>query len=115
MVRRKIDNRIRVLIENGVTVGHRTMFVVIGDKARDQVSVLIEITCKMIKREKCISEYFATEYFFYERCCTEIDTDRLLFFEVLKFIIIGNVSCVISLAKKYAFIKIQFYRVIFYP
>jgi len=38
MVRRKIDNRIRVLIENGVTAGHRTMFVVVGEKARDQVS-----------------------------------------------------------------------------
>lgn len=38
MVRKKIDNRIRVLIENGVTLGHRTMFVVVGDKGRDQVS-----------------------------------------------------------------------------
>lgn len=38
MVRKKIDNRTRVLIENGVIAGHRTMFVVIGEKARDQVS-----------------------------------------------------------------------------
>jgi len=38
MVRKKIDNRIRVLIENGVILGHRTMFVVVGDKGRDQVS-----------------------------------------------------------------------------
>jgi len=38
MVRKKIDNRIRVLIENGVAERHRTMFVVIGDHARDQVS-----------------------------------------------------------------------------
>jgi N-acetyltransferase 10 len=38
MVRKKIDNRIRVLIENGVTLGHRTMFVVVGHKGRDQVS-----------------------------------------------------------------------------
>jgi len=38
MVRKKIDNRIRVLIENGVATGHRTMFVVIGDHARDQVN-----------------------------------------------------------------------------
>lgn len=37
MVRKKIDNRLRVLIENGVTLGHRTMFVVVGDKGRDQV------------------------------------------------------------------------------
>ena len=37
MVRKKIDNRIRVLIENGVAERHRTMFVVIGDHGRDQV------------------------------------------------------------------------------
>ena len=37
MVRKKIDNRIRVLIENGVGAGHRTMFIVVGEKARDQV------------------------------------------------------------------------------
>lgn len=37
MVKRKVDNRIRVLIENGVALGHRTMVVVVGDKSRDQV------------------------------------------------------------------------------
>ena len=36
-MRKKIDNRIRVLIENGVAQGKRSMFVVVGDKARDQV------------------------------------------------------------------------------
>lgn len=40
MVRKKIDNRIRVLIENGVILGHRTMFVVVGDHGKDQVSTL---------------------------------------------------------------------------
>lgn len=38
MVKRKIDNRLRVMIENGVKLGHRTMFFIIGNKARDQVS-----------------------------------------------------------------------------
>lgn len=37
MVRKKIDIRIRVLIENGVYLGHRTMFVIVGDKGKDQV------------------------------------------------------------------------------
>ena len=37
MVRKKIDNRIRVLIENGVAEKHRTMFMIIGDHGRDQV------------------------------------------------------------------------------
>ena len=36
-MRKKIDNRIRVLIENGVIAQHRSMFVVVGDRARDQV------------------------------------------------------------------------------
>lgn len=43
MVRKKIDNRIRVLIENGVALGHRTMFVVVGDKGKDQVSILLRL------------------------------------------------------------------------
>ena len=40
MSRRKVDNRVRVLIENGVALRYRTMFVIVGDKGRDQVSVL---------------------------------------------------------------------------
>lgn len=42
MVKKKIDNRIRVMIENGVKLGHRTMFIVVGDKGRDQVNCSIE-------------------------------------------------------------------------
>lgn len=38
MVLRKVDNRIRVLIENGVQKKHRSMFVIVGDKGKDQVS-----------------------------------------------------------------------------
>ncbi|KAL4224487.1 N-acetyltransferase 10 [Mactra antiquata] len=50
MVRKKIDNRIRVLIENGVVTKHRTMFVVIGDHARDQVVILHHMLSKaMVK------------------------------------------------------------------
>lgn len=41
MVRKKIDNRIRVLIDNGVKIGHRTLFVVIGEKSRDQVNTVL--------------------------------------------------------------------------
>ena len=37
MNRKKIDNRIRVLIENGVALRHRSFFVIAGDKGRDQV------------------------------------------------------------------------------
>lgn len=37
MVRKKIDNRIRVLVENCVAQRHRSLFVIVGDKGRDQV------------------------------------------------------------------------------
>jgi N-acetyltransferase 10 len=37
MVKKKIDNRIRVLIENGIQSFHRSLIVVVGDKGRDQV------------------------------------------------------------------------------
>lgn len=53
MVKKKIDNRIRVMIENGVKLGHRTMILLVGDKSRDQVSTLFcfyhhdrPLTCK---------------------------------------------------------------------
>ena len=37
MVRKKIDNRIRLMIENGVGAKHRSMFVIVGDQGKDQV------------------------------------------------------------------------------
>ena len=43
MVLKKVDNRIRILIENGVQTRHRSMFVIVGDKGRDQVSRASEI------------------------------------------------------------------------
>ncbi|XP_011136777.1 RNA cytidine acetyltransferase [Harpegnathos saltator] len=52
MVRKKIDNRIRVLIENGVAVGHRTMFIVIGEKARDQVVLLHHMLSKTVVKAR---------------------------------------------------------------
>ncbi|GMT28646.1 hypothetical protein PFISCL1PPCAC_19943, partial [Pristionchus fissidentatus] len=46
MGRVKLDNRIRTLIEVGVQCGHRSMFALVGDKARDQVVVLHQILSK---------------------------------------------------------------------
>uniref|UniRef100_H3DF39 RNA cytidine acetyltransferase n=1 Tax=Tetraodon nigroviridis TaxID=99883 RepID=H3DF39_TETNG len=45
-VRKKIDNRIRVQIENGVALQHRTMFVVVGDRGKDQVVILHHMLSK---------------------------------------------------------------------
>lgn len=46
MVRVKIDNRIRTLIENGSNAGHRTLFIIVGEKSRDQVVTLYHILTK---------------------------------------------------------------------
>ncbi|KAI1731465.1 helicase domain-containing protein [Ditylenchus destructor] len=46
MGRTKLDNRIRTLVENGVKMRHRSMFAVIGDKAKDQVVILHHILSK---------------------------------------------------------------------
>ncbi|KAK7099272.1 RNA cytidine acetyltransferase-like isoform X2 [Littorina saxatilis] len=46
----KVDNRIRILIENGVAKQHRSMFVVVGDHGKDQVVFLHHMLSKaMIK------------------------------------------------------------------
>ncbi|XP_012146702.1 RNA cytidine acetyltransferase l(1)G0020 [Megachile rotundata] len=52
MVRKKIDNRIRVLIENGVNTGHRTMFIIIGEKARDQIVLLHHMLSKTVVKSR---------------------------------------------------------------
>ena len=46
MTRKKIDNRLRVMIEAGVASSHRTMFVIVGDKAKEQVVVLHHLLTK---------------------------------------------------------------------
>ena len=36
-MRKKVDQRIRTVVENGVKLHQRSMFVIVGDKGRDQV------------------------------------------------------------------------------
>src|SRR3990167_3048374 len=45
-MRKKVDSRIRTLIENGVKQNHRSFFVMIGDKGRDQIVNLHYILSK---------------------------------------------------------------------
>jgi len=44
-IRKKVDSRIKTLIENGVRLGHRTMLVIVGDKGREQIANLHCKTC----------------------------------------------------------------------
>uniref|UniRef100_A0A8C9X3I3 RNA cytidine acetyltransferase n=1 Tax=Sander lucioperca TaxID=283035 RepID=A0A8C9X3I3_SANLU len=51
-VRKKVDNRIRVQIENGVALQHRSIFVVVGDRGRDQVVILHHMLSKAAVRAR---------------------------------------------------------------
>uniref|UniRef100_A0A3Q2GWE7 RNA cytidine acetyltransferase n=1 Tax=Equus caballus TaxID=9796 RepID=A0A3Q2GWE7_HORSE len=46
MHRKKVDNRIRILIENGVAERQRSLFVVVGDRGKDQVVILHHMLSK---------------------------------------------------------------------
>ncbi|KAJ6667103.1 hypothetical protein lerEdw1_017081 [Lerista edwardsae] len=46
MQRKKVDNRIRILIENGVAERHRSLFVIVGDHSKDQVVILHHMLSK---------------------------------------------------------------------
>jgi hypothetical protein len=42
-MRKKVDSRIRTLVENCVKTGQRSLFVIVGDKGRDQVCYAAEV------------------------------------------------------------------------
>ncbi|XP_030883744.1 RNA cytidine acetyltransferase [Leptonychotes weddellii] len=46
MHRKKVDNRIRILIENGVAERQRSLFIVVGDRGKDQVVILHHMLSK---------------------------------------------------------------------
>ncbi|KAI8541122.1 hypothetical protein RHMOL_Rhmol08G0037800 [Rhododendron molle] len=51
-MRKKVDDRIRTLIENGVKTRHRSMFVIIGDKSRDQIVNLHYMLTKAVIKSR---------------------------------------------------------------
>ncbi|KAJ4715525.1 RNA cytidine acetyltransferase [Melia azedarach] len=51
-MRKKVDERIRTLIENGVKQRHRSMFVIIGDKSRDQIVNLHYMLSKAVVKSR---------------------------------------------------------------
>ncbi|RXG60292.1 RNA cytidine acetyltransferase [Armadillidium vulgare] len=46
MVKRRVDNRVRILIENGIASGHRSLFIVVGERCQEQVIYLHHILSK---------------------------------------------------------------------
>ena len=40
MIRKKIDDKIQILLKNSISKNERSMFLIIGDKGRDQISNL---------------------------------------------------------------------------
>ncbi|EPS65148.1 hypothetical protein M569_09630, partial [Genlisea aurea] len=51
-MRKKVDDRIRTLIENGVKARYRSMFVIIGDKSRDQIVNLHYMLSKLVAKSR---------------------------------------------------------------
>nr|GEX23688.1 RNA cytidine acetyltransferase 1 isoform X1 [Tanacetum cinerariifolium] len=51
-MRKKVDERIRTLIENGVKNRHRSIFVIIGDKSRDQIVNLHYMLSKSVVKSR---------------------------------------------------------------
>lgn len=52
MVRKKVDARIRTMIENCVKLQHRGMVVIVGDKGRDQVVNLHYMLSKAVVKAR---------------------------------------------------------------
>ncbi|KAF5727673.1 hypothetical protein HS088_TW22G01369 [Tripterygium wilfordii] len=51
-MRKKVDERIRTLIENGVRLRHRSLFVIVGDKSRDQIVNLHYMLSKAVVKSR---------------------------------------------------------------
>ena len=77
MVLKKIDNRIRDVIENAVATRHRSVFLVVGERARDQVVILHHILSKAqlksrpsvlwcYKKELGFTRYLKLDCFFFK-------------------------------------------------
>eukprot|EP01125_Pyxidicula_operculata_P010778 TRINITY_DN3550_c0_g1_i1.p1 TRINITY_DN3550_c0_g1~~TRINITY_DN3550_c0_g1_i1.p1 ORF type:complete len:1035 (-),score=287.65 TRINITY_DN3550_c0_g1_i1:40-3144(-) len=47
-VRKKVDPRVKMMIENGIKLNHRTFFILIGDRGKDQVVKLHYMLAKSI-------------------------------------------------------------------
>ncbi|EGC37654.1 hypothetical protein DICPUDRAFT_149730 [Dictyostelium purpureum] len=52
MVKKKVDSRIRTLIENGIATNHRSFFVMVGDNGKDQVPNLHYILSKSVVKAR---------------------------------------------------------------
>ena len=51
-MRKKIDSRIRTLVENCVATRQRSLFVIVGDKGRDQVVNLHYMLSKSVVKAR---------------------------------------------------------------
>ena len=51
-MKKKIDNRIRTLLETGVTLNQRTMFFIVGNEGRNQVVILHHMLSKAVVKAR---------------------------------------------------------------
>ncbi|RZC44042.1 hypothetical protein C5167_036993 [Papaver somniferum] len=55
-MRKKVDDRIKTLIENGVKTRHRSIFVIVGDKSREQIVNLHYMLSKSVVKSRPTSQ-----------------------------------------------------------
>lgn len=77
MVRKKIDNRIRVLVENCVAQRHRSLFVIVGDKGRDQVVNLHYMLSKSTVKARPSVLWCYKKELYLSRCASHCTSDAL--------------------------------------
>ena len=51
-MRKKVDSRVRTLIENGVKLRHRSLFIIVGDAGREQVVNLHYMLSKAVVKAR---------------------------------------------------------------
>ncbi|KAF6021226.1 NAT10 [Bugula neritina] len=78
MPRKKVDQRIRVLIENNVKTRMRSMFVVVGDRAMDQVVVLHHMMSKAAVKARPTVLWCYKKDLGFSRYCYYKETNKIL-------------------------------------
>ena len=71
-MRKKVDSRIRTLVENCVALRQRSMFVIVGDKGRDQVVNLHYMLSKTVVKARPSVLWCYKNDLYLSRCAQDV-------------------------------------------
>jgi N-acetyltransferase 10 len=77
-MRKKVDSRIRTLVENCVKTRQRGLFVIIGDKGRDQVVNLHYMLSKAVVKARPSVLWCYKKDLYLSRCAGSVHGDESL-------------------------------------